>query len=123
MKKKNAIKWLAEPTDKDYPAAESFLQLLYDAKTARAFTKKLRRADMAQFAAKDLLRASGTRIAQIQAYDWVTQHNEIEQGTPLSPLLLVRGKRPRKLIVVDGFHRLCAVFAVDQDMVVPCKIV
>ena len=70
MAKKLSIKWLSQPADKDYPAAESFLQLLFELKHAQTLVKKLRRASMSEFSAKDLLRASKTSIAQIQAYDW-----------------------------------------------------
>lgn len=123
MKKKVDIKWLSEPADKDYPQAESFLLLFYKAKVAGALIKKLKHAEMSKFAAKDILRASETLIAEVHAFDWVEQKREIQQGTPLSPLLLVRQDNGRHLIVADGFHRLCAAFATDQDVTVPCKIV
>jgi hypothetical protein len=41
----------------------------------------------------------------------------------LSPLLLVRDTRTSKLIIADGYHRLCAVYMFDEDAVIPCKIV
>jgi hypothetical protein len=123
MKKKVDIKWLSEPADKDYPAAESFLLLYFKAKAARALVKKLKRAEMAEFAAKDIFRASETPIAEVRAFDWAEQKREIQQGAPLSPLLLVRQDSGRHLIVADGFHRLCAAFSTDEDVTVPCKIV
>lgn len=123
MTKKLKIEWLSKPADKDYPAAESYLLLLFEPKQARALAKKLRRAAMSEFAAKDILRASETPIAQIQAYDWVKQNVEIEQGKPISPVLLVRQNNGGRLIIADGFHRVCAAFAVDQEISVACKIV
>jgi hypothetical protein len=123
VKKNVAIKWLSKPTEKDYPAADSYLQLHCDKKWARALVKKLKRAALSKFAAKDILRASGTPIAEIQAFDWLAQHNEVKEGKPLSPLLLVRAEFGRNLIIAGGFHRLCAVFAADQEALVPCKIV
>lgn len=125
MTKKNTItiKWMPKPTDKDYPAAESFLTLLFSTKRAASLAKKLRRARTTTFAAKDILRASQTPIDQVQAYDWVKQNAEIQQGIAVSPLLLVRQDSGGHLIIADGFHRLCAAFALDQDAQVPCKIV
>ena len=41
----------------------------------------------------------------------------------LSPLLLYRDKTNSKLIVADGYHRLCAVYTFDEDAMIPCKIV
>ena len=42
MEKKNVeIKWLKEPENHDYPAAKSYLSLIYDESSARAKVKKL----------------------------------------------------------------------------------
>lgn len=123
MKKRAEIKWLGEPVSKDYSAAEMFLQLLYEPKKARLWAKKLKRAGMSQYAAKDILRASAIPITEIQAFDWTKQQEEIDQGTPLSPILIVRQENGGHLIIADGFHRLCAVFTSDQGINVPCKIV
>ncbi|MDB5776417.1 MAG: hypothetical protein JWP38_2550 [Herbaspirillum sp.] len=123
MKKPVEIKWLPKPADKDYVAAETYLQLLYGPKKARSWSKKLKAAAMSKYAAKDLLRASATPISEVQAFDWVKQHKEIAEGKPLSPLLLIRQDNGGPLIIVDGFHRLCAVFAADEQALVPCKIV
>jgi hypothetical protein len=27
------------------------------------------------------------------------------------------------VIIADGYHRLCAVYSVDEDALIPCKIV
>ena len=122
MKKKMKISWLAELAENDYSAAEAYLQLMTDKKKAHSLTKKLKRTRLSEYFAKDILRASETPMAEVQAFDWVKQNNEINAGTPLSPILLVRDVSGRRLIVADGFHRLCAVFAVDQEALIPCKL-
>jgi hypothetical protein len=38
-------------------------------------------------------------------------------------LLLVRDNANGKVIIADGYHRLCAVYSLDEDAVIPCKIV
>jgi hypothetical protein len=48
---------------------------------------------------------------------------KIDSGMKLSPLLLVRDPSNGKVIVADGYHRLCAVYAHDEDALIPCKIV
>lgn len=58
MSKKSKKKWLSKPEEHDYPAAESYLTLLYDGKTAAKYAKALSRAPMTLFAAKDIFRAS-----------------------------------------------------------------
>ena len=44
-------------------------------------------------------------------------------GAPLSSILLRRDKDRRKLIILHGFHRLCAVYIFDEDAMIPCKII
>jgi hypothetical protein len=31
--------------------------------------------------------------------------------------------RNGKVVVADGYHRLCAVYQIDEDAWIPCKIV
>jgi hypothetical protein len=38
-------------------------------------------------------------------------------------MLLVRDKSNGKVVIADGYHRLCAVYGFDEDAVIPCKIV
>ena len=48
---------------------------------------------------------------------------KIHSGKPLSPLLLVRLPELGKVMVADGYHRLCAVYTLDEDAIILCKIV
>lgn len=123
MTKSTEINWLSQPAAKDYPAAENYLQLVFKKKRAVKLANKLRRARVTKFAAKDILRASGLPLAGMRAFDWKIQRNEVKNHTPLSPILLVRRGGGKPLVVADGFHRLCAVFAFDQQADVLCKIV
>ena len=123
MSKKSKKKWLSEPEKHDYPAAQSYLTLLYDAKTAAKYAKALTRAPMTSFAAKDIFRAS--MLPLLGATNSHVRKNEIKlaAGKKLSPLLLIRDPVHGKLIIADGYHRMCAVYAFDEDTIVPCKIV
>ena len=62
MAKRDTIKWLSQPEDHDYPAAESYLRLLYADRAAAASVRRLRRAPIARFKAKDIFRASGLSL-------------------------------------------------------------
>ena len=53
------IKWLAEPEDHDYPAAQSYLSLIYNDPQARRLVAALKAAKVTHFKAKDIFRASG----------------------------------------------------------------
>lgn len=122
MVKKPAIQWLEEPIAHDYEAAEQYLQLIFDPKQARLLSDRLRHAPMAEYAAKDILRASGTSILYIEAFDWSKHEKSLSDGKPLAPILLVRQDNGGALIIADGFHRLCALFSANEEIEVPCKI-
>ena len=121
--KQPPIQWLDEPEDHDYPAAESYLSLHYEEKVAAAFGTKLRRAPISQFKAKDIFRASGLSLLGVSNSHVEKDRKKIHDGRKLSPLLLVRGNGQGRLIIADGYHRLCAVYSVDEDATIPCKIV
>src|SRR6202049_5182851 len=117
------IKWLREPEEHDYPSALSYLCLLYDEQTATAHVDKLKRAAMAAFKAKDIFRASGLSLLGTSSGHVERDQQKIQAGLNLSPLLLIRDSVNGKVIVADGYHRLCAVYSYDENAVVPCKIV
>jgi len=123
MQKKPDIGWLAEPEEHDYPAAESYLKLLFDEKTVVSLLERLKRSPMTVFKAKDIFRASGLSLLGISNSHVEKDLTKIRKGSELSPLLLVRDGNGGKVIIADGYHRLCAVYSVDEDAMIPCKIV
>ena len=123
MPKNVKIRWLSGPEEQDYPAALSYLCLIYKESTAKGFVKKLRRALISEFKAKDIFRASGLSLLGISNAHVEKDQRKIRSGQELSPLLLVRDSVNGKVVIADGYHRLCAVYAFDEDAVIPCKIV
>ncbi|HKW30166.1 MAG TPA: hypothetical protein VJT54_12585 [Verrucomicrobiae bacterium] len=117
------IKWLSRPEEHDYPAALSYLNLIYDPKTAAGLVNKLKKAPVSEFKAKDIFRAS--RLSLLGASNSHVKKDivKIESGNSISPLLLVRDSANGKVVIADGYHRLCAVYTFDEDAVIPCKIV
>ena len=122
-KKHLAIKWLSEPAKHDYTAAESYLSLVFAATTVAKYVKKLRQARMTEFKSKDLLRASALSRLGVSNSRVERDREKINKGTQLSPILLVRDSRNARLIIADGYHRLCAVYSLDEDASIPCRIV
>ena len=120
--KRNTYKWLREPEEQDYPAARSYLSLLYDKKTAATCVKKLERAPTKEFKAKDIFRASRLPLLGASNTHVQKDRERIKSGHALSPLLLIRDSANGKVIIADGYHRLCAVYSYDEDAVIPCKI-
>ncbi len=52
------IKWLPDVEEHVYPAAKSYLSIIYSAGKVSAIMAKFRRAAIVQFKAKDIFRAS-----------------------------------------------------------------
>ena len=117
------IKWLDEPENHDYPAARSYLNLIYDDKHAKRFIAKLKRARAVEFKSKDMFRAARLSLLGKDNYHVAKVRTKISSGEKLSPILLVRDSDNGKVIIADGYHRLCAVYTFDEDAMIPCKIV
>ena len=123
MSANNEIKWLPEPEEHDFPAAESYLDLLFDKQTVEKHLINLKKCEMSQFKAKDIFRASGQSLLGVSNSHVEKDRKKVLAGKPLSPLLLVRDERNAKVIIADGYHRLCAVYSHNEDEEIPCKIV
>ncbi len=117
------IKWSSKPAEHDYPAAQSYLSLIYDEKVAAGLVKKLRRAKISEFKAKDIFRASGLSLLGVSNSHVQADQKKIRSGRAVSPLLLVRETLIGKVVIADGYHRLCAVYSFDEDAMIPCQIV
>ncbi len=117
------IKWLDQPQKHDYPAARSYLSLTMDDDTADRVAKALENAPMTEYAAKDIFRSSGLSLLGVSDSHVAIDHAHIIRKEKLSPLLLYRDRPTGRLIVADGYHRLCAVYKFDENAMIPCKIV
>ena len=123
MSKQSKNRWLTKPEKHDYPAAVSYLTLIYDGKTAAKYARALAKAPMTSFKAKDIFRAAQLPLLGVTNSHVRKNHMKIAAGNKLSPLLLVRDPSHGKLVIADGYHRMCAVYLFDEDTPVPCKIV
>ncbi|MDD8016929.1 MAG: hypothetical protein PHP42_01015 [Bacteroidota bacterium] len=123
MSNKAEIKWLSEPEEHNYPAALSYLSLIYDEQKAAADVNKLRKAAITEFKAKDIFRASGLSSLGISNAHVEKDQKKIESGRELSPLLLIRDSINGRVIIADGYHRLCAIYSYNEDALIPCKII
>lgn len=123
MPKHIDIEWLGEPNASNYPAAKSYLSLINDEDTVDYYINGLKKAEMTEFKAKDIFRASGLSLLGISNFHVKRDRKKIKTGTHLSPILLVRDKANGKVVVADGYHRLCAVYHYNEDARIPCKIV
>ena len=123
VSKRVKIQWLSKPEEHDYPAAFSYLNLIYDDKSARRLVNVLKRAPITQFKAKDIFRASKLSLLGVSNSHIEKDTARIRAGEKLSPILLVRNTANGWVIIADGYHRLCAVYSFDEDALIPSKIV
>jgi len=121
--KKTKVKWFKEPQKHDYPSAESSLTLILEPQATKIVVNQLKNAEMTEFAAKDIFRASGLSLLGVSNSHVEKDRTRIILNKALSPLLLFRDRHRRMLIITGGYHRLCAVYTFDEDAMIPCKIV
>ena len=122
-KKVIEIIWLPDLEEQDYPAAESYLGLLYKEERVAELVSRLRSTAVVEFKAKDIFRASQLSLLGISNSHVEKDSKKIRDGIALSPLLLVRDEQNGKLVIADGYHRLCAIYGFDEDAWIHCKIV
>ena len=123
MSRPSKIRWLAAPEDHDYPAAQSYLNLIYDDKQSRRIVTALKAARVGEFKAKDIFRASGLPLLGTSNSHVEKDREKIRAGHRVSPILLVRDTVNGKVVIADGYHRLCAVYSFDEDALIHGKIV
>jgi len=80
-------------------------------------------APVTEFKAKDIFRASRLSLLGISNGHVKKNRNKLQNGQALSPLLLVRDIVNGKVVIADGYHRMCTVYGIDEDAIIPCKIV
>ena len=117
------IQWLSEVEEHDYPAAESYLSIIYAEDKVSELVAKLRDAAIVKFKAKDIFRASQLSLLGVSNSHVKKDLKKIKKRQPLSPLLLIRDSQIGKVIIADGYHRLCAIYQIQEDIWIHCKIV
>jgi hypothetical protein len=121
--KPKKITWLSDVEAHDYPAAASYLSLLFNEEQVAKMISQFKRAPLVQFKAKDIFRASRLSLLGVSNSHVDKDWEKIRKGQSLSPLLLVRDASNGKVVIADGYHRLCAVYGIDEDALIPCKII
>jgi disulfide oxidoreductase YuzD len=121
--KAKRIRWLPDVAEANYAAAESYLQLLFPPGRVAELVRHLREAPLARFKAKDIFRASGLSLLGVSNSHVERDWDKIRDGDSLSPILLVRDEAKGRVVVADGYHRMCAVYRMDEDADIPCRIV
>jgi hypothetical protein len=118
------VKWLDQPEDKDYAAAQSYLSLLVAASDLDPLITRLRSAPVGRWRAKDILRAARLPLLSAKQSEEVAEKlAKVRAKEPLSPILLVVLSADVVTQIADGYHRTCAAFLSHEDALVPGRIV
>lgn len=122
---KEKVTWSKDPALEDFTAAQSYLSLLCSPVRARALVTQLRHAKTISHEAKDLLRASGLTLLPKEDSHVAADLERIHDGKALSPVLLIQGdlRRGSRLIIADGYHRVCASCHFNEDSKIACRLV
>ncbi len=113
--------WLQDPEKHDYPAAADYLELLFIREEAEKMVADLKDAKTIIKKAKDILRASALPLLADTNIHVRTDMKRVKRGKKLSPILLVRFNH--KLIIADGYHRVCASYYLSEDEDIPCRLI
>ena len=113
--------WLNDPEEHDFPAAQDYLELVYELEIVKQKVDLLKAAPTIMKKAKDILRASMLPMLPNTNIHVKMNIRKAKKGKKLSPVLLVRGNE--KLIIADGYHRICAIYFLSEDLNVPCRLV
>ena len=119
------IKWLDEPEEKDYAAARSYLSLFVPHAELDQLIEALSSAPtVGSWRAKDILRAAHLRrLSKNESAEVAEKVTHIKAGVALSPILLVCVRRNVVLQIADGYHRTCAAYLTNEDVMVPGRVV
>jgi len=113
--------WLNDPEEHDFPAALDYLELVFPPIKASELVSELKKSKTIYKKAKDILRASELDLLDKDNKHVKENIKKSKNGKMLSPILLVRGSQ--KLIIADGYHRLCAIYYLSEDLEVPCRLI
>jgi len=117
-----SITWQDDAPPSDYEAAGHYLSLVDVQKNIDKALADLKAGAIVEYKATDLLRAAQLAVPKADDRPTREQIKKIKRGEPVSPVLLVRVPALKKVIIADGFHRICAAYRIDPDVVLHCKL-
>jgi hypothetical protein len=116
------VKWLPDAGEDDYAAANAYLALIKPPDNVAKLVAKLKTAKVEEYKATDLFRASRVALPAEDDRPCRKAIKKIRDGEVIAPVLLVRDAAHSTVIIADGYHRVCAAFRIDPDVVLHCKI-
>lgn len=115
------IRWRKRVAEHDYAAAHAYLSLKLSESEAARFVSRLRKAELTERRANDILRAAGMTAAPLDDPGVMKDLVKVIEAVELSPILFVNSSG--RADIADGFHRVSLVYRLEPYGVVPLKIV
>lgn len=116
------IRWAGDVAKHDYPAAQRYLAIRFDDRTARRAIRELHRARITLERVNDVLRAC--RLPPLAEDDPGVRRDraKVEAGEELSPILLVRMPDTQPAEIADGYHRVSLAYHEDPFGFIPARV-
>ena len=114
------IRWKKDVVSHDYDAAEAFLSIRLDPPRAKRLVKALKRAEVTQRRANDILRASRREPLPLTDPGVLQAFTKVASGDKLSPVLV--GSLDDGAEIADGYHRVSLAYALDPFALVPLRM-
>ncbi len=106
------VRWLDEPEAHDYDAAADYLSLVGEHGAVDTTVLALREAEPVSRMAKDILRAADLALLP-------TSNPHVKADLKK----IYAGKRPSPILLVRGYHQVCASYVTDENTSIPCRLV
>lgn len=119
MGKKKDEFWLSDPEEHDYAAAQDYLDFLFNNSQVSDIVHRLKKEKTILKKAKDILRSSQLTLLPKDNVHVKANIKKVSQGKKMSPVLLVRGQ---PMVIADGYHRVCAIYYLSEDLIIPCRL-
>ena len=116
-----ALHWGENVEDHDFTAAESYLSLKFDKRTAKRLVTDMRNAKITVRRVNDILRACRLPALGFDDAGVRRTMEKIDSSKKLSPVLIVSLYDGAD--IADGYHRVSATYQSDPFAYVPCVIV
>lgn len=115
------INWSPEVKESNYSGATNFLNLVYPFDIVPTLILKLNVQSLREFEAKDIFRASKLNLLPKDNFHVKVTTSFIDNEIQISPILLIKDKG--KLVIADGYHRLCAIYHYNENSLIQCQII
>lgn len=118
-----AINWREVPQIENFNSAQHYLALLTSPEKALEIVDRLiDNYEINKSRPGDILRAAGLFAPSMPSVDRQKVMRDINSKKPISPPLLVKDTKSRRLHIVDGYETVCALYYSDKAHYIPCHV-